>query len=215
VPIATSISPVGLPVSADALVKPPARPSLATMATAELTRRMAAGEEAAFREFHARYFDRLYQFVLVVARGNQQEAEEAVQDTLVRVARYVRMIENEETLWCWLKSVARSAARDAGRKQTRYARLLERFGWRWKTLGADSTPAADPGLTDLLEQGLGCLEADERRLIEGRYGQGATIRELAHQTGLSERAVESRLVRLRRHLREHLLRQLSNHGIGR
>ena len=52
--------------------------------TAVLTRRLAAGDEAAFREFHARYFDRLYYFLLVVTHGQELEAQEALQDTLLR-----------------------------------------------------------------------------------------------------------------------------------
>ena len=39
---------------------------------------MAAGDEEAFREFHAHYFDRLYRFLLVVARGQEHEAQEAL-----------------------------------------------------------------------------------------------------------------------------------------
>ncbi|HVY68617.1 MAG TPA: hypothetical protein VHH73_01740, partial [Verrucomicrobiae bacterium] len=66
-----------------------------------LTRRLAAGEEAAFREFHAQYFDRLYQFLIVVARGQEHEAREALQETLIRVARYARPFADEEAFWCW------------------------------------------------------------------------------------------------------------------
>src|SRR4051812_36784633 len=96
-----------------------------------LTRKLAAGEERAFAEFHARYFDRLYQFLLVVTRGQEQEAQEALQQTLLRVARYARAFESEDAFWCWLKAVARSTARDAGRKQQRYWALLARFSlWR-------------------------------------------------------------------------------------
>ena len=47
---------------------------------AHLTRRLAAGEEEAFREFHKNYFNRLYQFLLVVTRGQEHEAQEALQE---------------------------------------------------------------------------------------------------------------------------------------
>jgi DNA-directed RNA polymerase specialized sigma24 family protein len=82
-----------------------------------LTLRLAGGDEEAFREFHTLYFDRLYQFLLVVTRGQEHEAQEALQETMLRVARYARGFETEEAFWSWLKVVARSAARDAGRKQ--------------------------------------------------------------------------------------------------
>lgn len=92
-----------------------------------LTRRLAANDEAAFREFHRLYFDRLHQYLVVVARGNQHEAEEALQESMLRVLRYVRPFETEEAFWGWLKVVARSAARDGGRKQRRYLSLLQKL----------------------------------------------------------------------------------------
>jgi len=49
--------------------------------------------EEAFRIFHERYFARLYQFLLSVRRGNEAEAQEAMQNTLLRVVRYARRFE--------------------------------------------------------------------------------------------------------------------------
>jgi RNA polymerase sigma factor (sigma-70 family) len=108
-----------------------------------LTSRLASGEEEAFREFHALYFDRLYQFLLVVARGQEHEAQEALQETMLRVARYARGFETEEAFWSWLKVVARSAARDAGRKQRRYLRLLQNFALHWQNHSVDRATIED------------------------------------------------------------------------
>ncbi len=177
--------------------------------TPSLTRRLAKGDEAAFREFHARYFDRLYQFLLWTTRGQEQEAQDALQETLVRVARYVRPFETEEILWSWLKRLARSAACDAGRRQARYRAMLEGFTAHWRTSHDESGSSAD-GLPGLLAELLSGLELDDRRLVEGKYLLGATVRELASQSGLTEKSVESRLGRLRHLLREQLLEKLNH-----
>jgi RNA polymerase sigma-70 factor (ECF subfamily) len=171
-----------------------------------MTRGLAAGDEGAFREFHAVYFDRLYQFLLVVARGQEEEAQEALQQTLLRVLRYARVFESEEVFWGWLKVLARSAARDAGRKQRRYRALLQRFALFGRTEARAPETAEEDSLRAMLEEGLQGLEAADRRLIEGKYLEGATVKELAAQMGLSEKAVESRLVRLRQQLRQKLVR---------
>jgi len=171
-----------------------------------MTRGLAAGDEGAFREFHAVYFDRLYQFLLVVARGQEDEAQEALQQTLLRVLRYARVFESEEVFWGWLKMLARSAARDAGRKRHRYWSLLQKFALFGRTeLQAPQAPQED-SLRARLEESLQELEAADRRLIEGKYLGGATVKELGAQLGLTEKAVESRLARLRQQLRERLLR---------
>ena len=174
-----------------------------------LTRRVAAGDEQAFADFHERYFERLYRFLLVLTRGQEDEAEEALQQTFLRVIRYARTFDCEETFWCWLKAVARSAVRDAGRKQQRYSAVLRRFGLFWGgTHYGDPSPDLDDGFRNKLEAGLNQLSAFDRQLIEGKYLDGTTTRDLALQTGLTEKAIESRLGRLRRQLRDELLKNL-------
>ncbi|MBI3850897.1 MAG: sigma-70 family RNA polymerase sigma factor [Verrucomicrobia bacterium] len=175
-----------------------------------LTRRLAAGDEAAFQEFHEQYFDRLYQFLLVVTRGQDDEAQEALQQTLLRVLRYVGVFESEEAFWSWLKVVARSAARDAGRKQQRYSALLEKFALRWRGLADERTSSENDRLRTVLEESLDELEPDDRGLIEDKYIDGTTVKELSALAGLTEKAVESRLLRLRRHLRARVLNKLQS-----
>ncbi len=173
-----------------------------------MTRGLAAGDEGAFREFHALYFDRLYQFLLVVAHGQEDEAQEALQQTFLRLLRYARVFESEEVFWSWLKALARSAARDAGRKQHRYWALLQRFAlFRDTEIPAPESPEQD-SLRATLDESLEELEAADRRLIEGKYLEGATVKELGAQTGLTEKAVESRLARLRQQLRRRLVNKL-------
>jgi RNA polymerase sigma-70 factor (ECF subfamily) len=171
-----------------------------------MTRGLAAGDEGAFREFHAVYFDRLYQFLLVVARGQEHEAQEALQQTLLRVLRYARVFESEEVFWSWLKLLARSAARDAGRKQHRYRALLQKFALFRRAEIQAPEAAEEDSLRAMLQESLQELEAPDRRLIEGKYLQGATVKELGAQMGLTEKAVESRLARLRQQLRERLVK---------
>jgi RNA polymerase sigma-70 factor (ECF subfamily) len=173
-----------------------------------LTRGLAAGDEEAFRQFHAEYFDRLFQFLLVVARGQQEEAEEALQQTLLRVLRYARPFSSEETFWCWLKALARSAAQDAGRKQQRYLALLKRFALG----GRDARTTADEEhiLPGILKESLAELPLEDRQLLEEKYFERATVRELAQAAAQTEKAVESRLVRLRRHLREQMIKKLNS-----
>jgi RNA polymerase sigma-70 factor (ECF subfamily) len=178
--------------------------------TALLTRRLAAGEEAAFREFHAAYFDRLYQFLLVVARGQEHAAREALQETLLRVARHARAFDREEVFWCWLKAVARNAARDGGRKRTRYAAVLERFAQETTVPAPMPSMVSDHLLGGALEECLDELEALDRQVLAGKYLEGASVLELARTTGLTEKAIESRLARLRRHVRERLLKKLQS-----
>jgi RNA polymerase sigma-70 factor (ECF subfamily) len=175
-----------------------------TGAIASLTRRLAAGQDEAFRQFQTLYFDRLYRFLLVVARGDETQAREALQETLMRMARHARPFEGEDAFWNWLKAIGRNAVRDAARSQRRYLSLLERF-----TSQSEAPPIRpDDALAAALEESVGELEPADRLLIEGKYLEGQTVKELSAQAGLSEKTVESRLLRLRRQLRECILKKL-------
>ena len=176
-----------------------------------LARGLAAGQEAAFRDFHGLYFARLYQFLLVVARGQEQEAQEALQQTMLRVLRYARVFDSEDAFWSWLKVLARSAARDAGRKEQRYVALLRNFALRRQIqVAPPQIPDESGQLFTALEESLSELPATERRLLEAKYVEGESVKELSAQSGLTEKAVESRLLRVRREVRQRLLGKLRN-----
>jgi RNA polymerase sigma-70 factor (ECF subfamily) len=176
--------------------------------TAVLTRGLAAGDEAAFREFHAQYFGRMLRYQLVLARGDEQSARDALQETFTRVARKARHFEDEEAFWSWLTVLARSAAVDAARRRSRYRAMLSGLRFAWLRPPAEPVVEADSRLHEYLDAALLALAPEERALIEAKYFFQATVRELAAQHCLTEKAVESRLLRLRRQLRERIFRSL-------
>jgi len=179
---------------------------------AELTHRLRRGDEEGFREFHRLYFDRLFRYHLVLARGDEVQAQEALQETFIRVVKHARRFEEEQTFWCWLTVLARSAARDCGRRRTRYWAMLTRYAT--SLLGRpveDSCVAdADARLEEIATAALAALPVDERQLLEGKYYRRATVRELAGESGLSEKAVESRLLRARAKVKEYILERLKH-----
>lgn len=173
-----------------------------------LTGRMVRGDEAAWREFHGRYFDRLWRYLLVVTRGQEEAAQEAVQLTFVRAARHIRRFESEAALWSWLTVLARSAVIDEQRKRSRYRAFLDRFlDW---SRGQAVPPRQDTDglLQELLKSGLGELPAADRELLERKYLTGASVRAMATELGDTEKAVESRLGRARRKLKTWILERL-------
>jgi len=170
-----------------------------------LTRRMAKGDEQAFREFHAAYFGRLFRYVLVLMRGDEHAARDVMQETLLRVVRHVRRFEEEVVFWDWLARLARSAGADHGRRASRYRRLLDGFARRppepIESMPDNESPTA-------LSKGLDELDENDRALLARKYEEGLSVRELAALHGVTEEAIESRLARARRALREAVFRHL-------
>jgi RNA polymerase sigma-70 factor (ECF subfamily) len=172
---------------------------------------MRAGEEAAYREFYEAYYDRLFRYLLVVAAGDLEAAEEAVEATLVRVVRYIKVFPSEDIFWSWLTVLARSAFSDQSRKQRRYLAFLERFTRHQLVAppGPESS-AADARLLGALQRSLAALPLDERQLLESKYFEHRSVRDLAAELQTSEKAIDSRLVRIRRKLKDALVDQLKH-----
>ena len=189
------------PVPLAAVVAAPPPEPLFDAQIAALTQCMARGEETAFHEFHDRYFDRLLRYQFVLARGDEDAAREALQETFTRVARRVRRFDQENAFWCWLACLARSAAIDAARRRTRYSRLLRLFALGGSARTEPREDAADAHLEELLARSVESLDPDDRVLLDAKYTARSTVRAIAQERRTTEKAIESRLLRIRRELR--------------
>lgn len=170
---------------------------------------MANGDENAYRAFHAAYFDRLLRYLLVVAAGDEHAAREALQSTLLRVVRHIRAFDDEAVFWSWLTVLARSALADQRRGRRRYLAFLDRFT---RHAASSSEPAAAEPLVPLdalLAEQLHRLDAEEHSLLDWKYRENLPVRVIATRLGVSEKAVESRLARLRGKLKDAILGRLS------
>jgi RNA polymerase sigma-70 factor (ECF subfamily) len=176
--------------------------------TGALTGRMARGEEAAYREFYDAYFQRLFGYLLVVTHGHEEAAREALQATMLRVVRHIKPFVTEEVFWSWLTLLARSSVIDEHRKQSRYLNFLGRlFGSR----PDDSSPAregTEEQLLAILEANLPRLAVDDRDLIQRKYYERCSVKEIAAALGLTEKAVEMRLARARLRLKQLVLQTI-------
>ena len=164
----------------------------------------------AYRVFYDEYYDRLRRYLLVVTSGNEEATREALQAALVRVVKHIRRFSTETEFWGWLTVLARSALFDQSRKRKRYWSLLERFTRHSEIDQVADTADPDAKLLTLLEQDLATLPIDEKELIESKYLRGASVRELAEDFQTTEKAIESRLVRIRRKLKAALVEGLKH-----
>ena len=176
-----------------------------------LTRGMVRGDEAAYRTFHQLYFDRLSRYLLVVAAGNEDAAREALQVAFTRVVRHVRIFTDENVFWSWLAVVARTALFDQTRKRRRYFAFLDRFSREPRAEAIPATNTGNQTLETLLASSVAKLPADDQNLLAWKYSDGRSVRSIADELQTTDKAVESRLSRLRKKLKEILLTELKSH----
>jgi RNA polymerase sigma-70 factor (ECF subfamily) len=183
-----------------------------TLDVAALTRSMVEGDDMAYRIFYDAYFDRLSRYLLVVTRGDEHATREALQKMLTRVVRHIRVFSDEAVFWSWLTVLARSALADEGRKRRRYLAFLDRFK---NNVALDQHPASGEAaegseLAGLLERNLNLLPADERALLEEKYFARRSVRDIAARLQTTEKAIESRLTRVRSKLKAAILGHLNH-----
>jgi len=178
---------------------------------AALTRLMKEGDEMAYRTFYDAYYPRLWRYLLVVTSGNEEASSEALQSALVRVVRYIKVFPDDTAFWGWLTVLARSALSDQTRGRRRYLAFLDSFTKHSQAEhSVPDEPAADAKLLALLETNLASMPPDERQLVESKYLERRSVREIAEELETSEKAIESRLVRVRRKLKSALLEALKH-----
>lgn len=101
---------------------PKALRSMSLLSDDRLARRATQGDRRAFEAIFRRYHQDLYRFCLAMA-GNPQDAQEALQNTMVKVLRALPGEEREIKLKPWLYRIARNETVEMLRRRREGAEL--------------------------------------------------------------------------------------------
>ena len=177
-----------------------------------LARRVSEGDEAAFEEFFALYFPRLYRFALGRLGGDEDASEEVVQQVLIRAIDRLHTYRGEAALLTWLCTLCR---REIGRWRERDPRGREisfsddRPEMRAALELLAAVDADDPDselqrreLSRLVQVTLDHLPGRYGDMLEWKYIQGLSVDEIAERLGVGYKAAESALTRARVAFRE-------------
>jgi len=168
-----------------------------------------AGSAAAFAEIHSIYSGRLYRTILSIAK-NPQDAEEALQETLLRAYLAIKRFEGKSQIYTWLTRIAVNTTLMVLRKRRIRPEVLfdpqaddrcESFTFEVK----DS--ALNPEELCVLHQrqlktlrALHRLRPFLREPIRMQIMHGWSISEISRELNVSVAAVKSRLYRARQQL---------------
>jgi len=180
--------------------------SAADAETRLLVAAIARGNEKAFEQLYERYHRRLLRLALMLGRGDESLAHDAVQGTFIVAAEKLRRVEGEEHLWNWLAQIARQQIARAYRQRNRNAAIAGTEALS----GRDMTAESDMQLEEILDAALLSLDLEERQIIERFYFDRLSHKEIAEQLNISPKAVSSRLERARARLRLLIAKNLSH-----
>lgn len=185
---------------------PPAVAQFAPLTIPELSRAIIAGNATAFEEFYRRYAPRVYGHLMVLTNARDELARDLLQVVTLRAARKFRPATSDDALWAWLAAMARNAFIDHIRSEERRQRREEHASLE----AAPASSGPSDNLTAALEQALAQLDPDEQTLIRDFYFNDRSQAVIATNSETTVKAVQSRLARIRRRLKEILTRTLEH-----
>jgi len=151
-------------------------------------------DEAAFGELASRHCRAAFALARSLLHDDGA-AEDAVQETFVRVVRQRKSYDPPRPFTPWFFRILRNACLDAQRKRERERRRMLEFA---ETAAPEAPPSRAPELLELVQ----ALAPEDRELLVLRLVQGLSFRELAAHFGCSEAAAKKRGQRALARLRE-------------
>ncbi|WP_351227300.1 sigma-70 family RNA polymerase sigma factor [Streptomyces sp. NPDC002133] len=160
-------------------------------ATATVTSATATTDERALAELQREHGPALLSFLSGLTYGDQQRAEDLLQETLVRAWQHPEAFEGPyESMRPWLFTVGRRLAIDARRSQL--ARPTE-IGDAVLATTADPADAADRTVAVLdVRTAVQSLSPQHRAVLVQIYFQGRSVAEAAEALGIPAGTVKSR-----------------------
>jgi RNA polymerase sigma-70 factor (ECF subfamily) len=175
----------------------------------KLVKQLLAGDQRAFDRFFEENFARLYRFAIVRLSDDPEGAREVVQITLTRAVRKLDTFRAESALFTWLCAICRNEVSDWLRRQGRYRDhivLVEDFPEVQAAVDSFQAPLEDTPerhyereeAMRLIQVALDRLPAKYGDVLEWKYVEGHSVKEISAKLNIGVEATQSLLARAKR-----------------
>ena len=189
-----------------------------------LFRRRKSPARERFEQEALPHMDVLYANALRLTRS-QADAEDLVQETLLKAYRFYDRFEQGSNMKAWLLRIQYNTFVNRYRRVTKEAAIKESMGQSPSgegvigraALAALTDPVSNalrPMVAKEIEAALETLPEEHRTVVLLADVEELSYKEIAEVLGCPIGTVMSRLHRARKTLRKHLLEQAAAHGIG-
>ena len=174
-----------------------------------LVKQLLNGDEQAFNRFFEDNFARLYRFAVARLSDDPEGAREVVQITLTRAVRKMHTFRAESALFTWLCAICRNEISDWLSRQGRYRDHIVLVEDRPEVQAAvDSFQAPIEDSPErhyqrvealrLIQVALDRLPAKYGNVLEWKYVEGHSVKEISARLELGTEATQSLLARAKR-----------------
>jgi RNA polymerase sigma-70 factor (ECF subfamily) len=188
-----------------------------TLADHALVDRYRSGDNSAFDELIATYWDRIFARSLQLLK-NREDAEEVTQDTFIRAQKGLETFRGDASFSTWLFQIATNLSHNRywywwRRKRSASMSIDMNLSDEGETTLADILPAEgeDPGQSAVTQEFVSQialtmedLNPKHREILTMRNVQNMSYADIADKLGVSVGTVKSRIARARDNLREKM-----------
>ena len=177
-----------------------------------LAKRILRGDEEAFRRLFDDFFPKLYRFAMARLDGDHAAARDIVQETFCKAIERLDSYRGEAALYTWFCQICRNTVVDYCRARSRALKTIVPLEDR-KEVRAILETLAGPvtlqpeieawrgDLTRLVQATLDYLPARYGDVLEWKYVDGLSVKDIAQRLRTSSKAAESLLTRARQAFR--------------
>ncbi len=175
----------------------------------QLVKKLLGGDERAFERFFKDNYARLYRFALVRLSDDPEAAREIAQIVLTRAIRKLHTYRAESALFTWLCAICRNEVSDWLSKQGRYRQhivLTEDFPDVQAAVDSYQSPFEENPEANfqrlerlrLIQVAMDKLPAKYGDVLEWKYVEGQSVREISARLNLGQEATQSLIARAKR-----------------
>ncbi len=174
-----------------------------------LVKQLLDGDEHAFDSFFEDNFARVYRFVVARMPDDPDAARDLTQVTLTKAIRHLHSYRAESALFTWLCAICRNELSDWMARHSRYREhIVLTEDCPEVQAAVDSFHASDESSPErqyqrresmrLIQVALDRLPANYGNVLEWKYVEGWSVKEIAAQLDLGAEATQSLLARAKR-----------------
>ncbi len=175
----------------------------------KLVKKLLSGDEHAFEGFFEDNFARLYRFALVRLSDDPDAARDIAQIVLTRAMQKLHTYRAESALFTWLCAICRNEVSDWLSRQGRYRQhivLTEDYPELQAAVDSFQTPFEESPEAQylrleklrLIQVALDKLPAKYGNVLEWKYVQGHSVREISTRLNMGQEATQSLIARAKR-----------------
>jgi len=175
----------------------------------QLVKKLLGGDERAFERFFEDNYARLYRFALVRLSDDPEAAREIAQIVLTRALQKLHTYRAESALFTWLCAICRNEVSDWLIRQGRYRQhiiLTEDYPDVQAAVDSYQSPFEENPEANferlerlrLIQVAMDKLPAKYGDVLEWKYVEGQSVREISARLNLGQEATQSLIARAKR-----------------